>query len=308
MCNATTYNSAYKDFEKMYEGKAEVVRVTDKETLISCSVVFFGVLALANANTQTDALYPSYDSYIGLNDANSLQTALSEYVSNGGKVVAVGDSVTRSGTGGVTRGVLIDSEISTMNTTLAACRSGSSSGLTILADIATGNQTTCSQNSLGCTCSGSTIVRYSVKKVNTTDSSGSIFIQSDDQPEVWISAFGVGHSSGGISLTDTISATFTSISPGTCGTTSATIRPFAYEQIGLGYVMYLGDRNMFAWNSSLTTTSLCPSTVTACGGSACAFPTNISCFSGAIANFSGHNVYEVNKYFLWNLLKKCASC
>ena len=308
LCNSTTYNASVADFEKIYDGKAQVVRVTDVSTLNECSVVFFGVIKADKADTQADALYPSYDNYIGLGSAGSLQTALSDYVITGGKVVGIGDSVTKSGAGGSTRGTIDDSEIAIMNNTLAACRSGVTTGLRIVPDIATANQTTCSQNSLGCTCSGTSLLRYTVKKVNVADSSGLIFKTSDDQPEVWISAYGVGNSTGGVSLTDTISATFSNITPGTCSATTATLRPFAYEQVGLGYVMYLGDRNMFAWNSSLTNTGLCPTTSILCGGAACAFPTNVSCFSGALANFTGHNVYEVNKYFLWNLLKKCSTC
>jgi hypothetical protein len=308
LCNSITYDAAVADFQKFYDGKAEVIRVTDVGSLNECSVVFFGVIRLANANTQTDALYPSYDNFIGLGSAGSLQTELSNYVTGGGKVVGIGDSVTKSGTGGVTRGILIDTEIVLMNNTLTACRSGVTTGLAVLPDVATANQLTCSQNTLGCICTATPIVRYTVKKVNVADASGAIFKTSDDQPEVWISAFGVGHSSGGVSLTDTISATFSNITPGTCSATTGTLRPFAYEQVGLGYVMYLGDRNMFAWNASLTNTGLCPATSVPCGGAACAFPTTISCFSGALANFTGHNVFEVNKYFLWNLLKKCSAC
>jgi hypothetical protein len=313
LCNATTYTAAVADFEKIYDGKAEVIRVTDVGSLNECSVVFFGIIKFDLASNQTDALYPSYDNFIGLGDSASLMATLSSYVSSGGKVVAIGDSVTRSGNAGVTRGFLIDSEIATMNTTLAACRAGVTAGLSILPDIATANQTTCSQQNLGCTCGGVPIVRYTVKQVNVADASGATFKTSEDQPEVWISAFGVGHSSGGVSLTDTVPATFVVISDSTvttevCLSTSATLRPFAYEQVGSGYVMYLGDRNMFAWNRSLTITGICPATAVSCGGSACAFPTTISCFSGALANFTGHNVFEVNKYFLWNLLKKCSAC
>ena len=308
LCNATTYAAAVADFEKIYDGKAEVIRVTDVGSLNECSVVFFGIIKFDSGNNQTDALYPSYDNFIGLGDSASLMARLSSYVSSGGKVVAIGDTITKSGAAGITRGFLIDSEIATMNSTLAACRAGVTTGLSILPDIATANQFTCIQQNLGCLCGVVPIVRYTVKQVNVADASGAIFKTSDEQPEVWISAFGVGHSSGGVSLTDTVPATFSNLNPGVCTATSATLRPFAYEQVGSGYVMYLGDRNMFAWNRTLTITGSCPTTAGSCGGAVCAFPTTVSCFSGALANFTGHNVFEVNKYFLWNLLKKCSAC
>ena len=295
------------DFEKMYDGKAEVVRVDSIETLNSCSVVYFGVVRLAGASTQTPSLYPSYDNWLGAGSAIAVNAQLYEYVRNGGKIVAIGETLSRKVAG--TAIGTIEANLNTMNETLLACRNGVSAGLTILPDVSTANLTSCTQASLGCSCSATLISRYFVGRISVPSGNldGEIFKSSDEATQHWISTFGVGHSSGGFSLTSDVSATFISLSPNTCSATTATLRPFAYEKIEKGYIMYLGDRNMFAWQRSLEGAAIVPS-LTPCGVSNTTFPTTINCFTGPAGEYTGLNVYEANKFFLWSLLKPCSSC
>jgi hypothetical protein len=295
------------DFEKMYEGKANVIRVDSIEALNSCSVVFFGLVRLRGASTQTASLYPSYDNHLGTGSSAALNAKLNEYVKNGGKVVAIGDTVGRS-SATVPNGT-VEANLNTMNATFTAFRGGVSTGLTILPDVSTANLTSCTQAGLGCSCASTQISRYWTGRVSVPsgDPDGEIFKSSEDASEHWISAFGVGHSSGGISLTSDISASFLSLSPNTCSSTSATLRPFAYEKIEKGYIIYLGDRNMFAWQRTLEApTGLTPA-LAPCGVSNSTFPTTINCFTGP-SGYTGLNVYEANKFFLWSLLKACSSC
>jgi hypothetical protein len=305
------------DFEKMYDGKADVVRVDSIETLNSCSVVYFGVVRLVGASTQTPSLYPSYDNWLGTGSAIAVNAQLYEYVRKGGKIVAIGETLGRSVSG--TAIGTIEANLNTMNETLLACRNGVSAGLTILPDVATANLTTCTQANLGCSCSVTQINRYFVGRVSVPsgDLDGEIFKSSDEATQHWISAFGVGHSSGGISLTDDVSASFSNLNSGClgpppdaalcCQTPTSTLRPFAYEKIEKGYIMYLGDRNMFAWQRSLEGALIVPS-LAPCGVSNTTFPTTINCFTGPAGEYTGLNVYEANKFFLWSLLKPCSSC
>jgi hypothetical protein len=312
LTDLTTFNGSVTapcktDFEKMYEGKANVIRVDSIEALNSCSVVFFGVVRLQGASSQIASLYPSYDNHLGTGSAAALNVKLNEYVKNGGKVVAIGDTVSRT-TSGTAAGTL-ESNLNTMNSTFTAFRGGVSTGLTILPDVASANLTSCTQANLGCSCGAQQINRYWTGRVSVPsgDPEGDIFKSSEDASEHWISAFGVGHSSGGVSLTSDISASFTNLSPNTCTSTSATLRPFAYEKIEKGYIIYIGDRNMFAWQRSLEGAAIVPN-LTPCGVSNTTFPTTIDCFTGPAAEYSGLNVYEANKFFLWSLLKACSSC
>ena len=294
------------DFERMYEGKANVIRVDSIEALNSCSVVFFGLVRLASGVSQTSSLYPTYDNYLGTGSSAALNVKLNEYVKNGGKVVAIGDTSSRGNISSAA--VILQSVIDTMNGTFTACRGGVSTGLTILSDATPADNVLCTQAGLGCSCSGSSIPRYWTGKVTvpTGDPDGEIFKSSDDASEHWLSAFGVGHSSGGVSLTSNISATYANLGSNTCNTTSATLRPFAYEKVDKGYIIYMGDRNMFAWQHSIAN-AITPS-LAVCGVSDKVFPTAISCFTGPSAIYNGLNVYEANKFFLWSLLKLCSSC
>jgi hypothetical protein len=294
------------DFEKMYEGKANVIRVDSIEALNSCSVVFFGIVRLKAGASQTPSLYPLYDNYLGTGSSAALNVKLNEYVKNGGKVVAIGDTSSRGSL--TTAAGMVQSVINTMNGTFTACRGGVSTGLTILSDATPADNLLCSQGSLGCSCVGSIIKRYWVGKVSVPsgDADGAIFKSSDDASEHWLSAFGVGHSSGGVSLTDNISATYDNLGTNTCNTTSAVLRPFAYEKIEKGYIIYMGDRNMFAWQASLSI-GVAPN-VSVCGVPANTFPTSLNCFTGPAAIYGGLNIFEVNKFFLWSLLKPCSSC
>lgn len=303
--NGSTTNPCKTDFEKMYEGKANVIRVDSIEALNSCSVVFFGIVRLQGASTQTPSLYPSYDNFLGTGSASALNAKLHEYVKNGGKVVAIGDTSTKTSSGATSP--FPQASINTMNNTLTACRNGVSSGLTILSDIPEANQTTCAQASLGCSCGTTTISRYWVGQVSVPsgDADGAIFKSSEDASQHWISAFSVGHSSGGVALTANVSATNQNLS-GTCTFTSASLRPFAYEKVDKGYIMYIGDRNMFAWQRSLENSGVAPN-LTPCGA-ALVFPTNINCFTGLVTEYTGLNVFEANKFFLWSLLKPCSGC
>ena len=305
------------DFEKMYEGKANVIRVDSIETLNTCSVVYFGIVQLTGASLQSPSLYPSYDNWLGTGSASAVNAKLYEYVRNGGKIVAIGDTVSRTASG--TAAGTIEANLNTMNTTLTACRNGVSSGLTILPDVATANLTTCTQANLDCSCAGTQINRYWTGRVlvPSNDPDGEIFKSSEEATEHWISAFGVGHSSGGISLTNDISASFTNLNSGCngpppnpalcCPAPTSTLRPFAYEKIEKGYIMYLGDRNMFAWQRSLEGASIVPS-LGPCGVPNTTFPRTINCFTGPTEQYTGLNVYEANKFFLWSLLKPCSSC
>lgn len=304
------------DFEKMYEGKGNVIRVDSIEALKSCSVVFFGLVRLASGVSQTQSLYPTYDNYLGTGSSAALNVQLNEYVKNGGKVVAIGDTASRGNIG--SPAVVVQSVINTMNSTFTACRGGVSAGLTILSDTTPADNVLCSQGGLGCSCAGSSITRYWTGRVSVPsgDPNGDIFKSSDDASEHWLSAFGVGHSSGGVSLTSDISASFSNLNSGCvgpppntalcCPTPTSTLRPFAYEKIEKGYIIYMGDRNMFAWQHSITN-NITPS-LAVCGVSDKVFPTTISCFTGPSAIYNGLNVYEANKFFLWSLLKLCSSC
>ena len=311
LTDATNFNGSVTapcktDFEKMYDGKANVIRVDSIEALNSCSVVFFGIVRLQGASTQAPSLYPSYDNWLGTGSASTLNAKLYEYVKNGGKVVAIGDTSSRTTPTAVSP--LPQASADIMNSTLTACRNGVSSGLTILPDISEANQTSCTQGSLGCSCGGAPIARYWVGQISVPsgDADGAIFKSSEDASQHWISVFGVGHSSGGVALTANVNAVNQSLSTNTCSVTSASLRPFAYEKVDKGYIMYLGDRNMFAWQRSLETTGSSPN-LTPCGA-ANVFPTNINCFTGPVAEYTGLNVYEANKFFLWSLLKACSSC
>ncbi len=303
--NGTVTAPCKTDFEKMYEGKANVIRVDSIETLNSCSVVFFGLVRLTSSTNQPSSLYPSYDNWLGTGSAAALNAKLYEYVKNGGKVVAIGD--TSSQRTSTEQSPFPQVSIDTMNSTLAACRNGVTSGLTILSDILAPNLSSCAQASLGCSCAGNSISRYWVGQVSVPsgDADGQIFKSSEDASQHWISVFGVGHSSGGVSLTANVNSVYQSLGS-TCTATSSSLRPFAYEKVEKGYIMYLGDRNMFAWQRSLETTGILP-LLTPCGASN-VFPTNINCFTGPVAEYTGLNVYEVNKFFLWSLLKPCSSC
>ena len=322
LTDLTTFNGSVTapcktDFEKMYEGKANVIRVDSIETLNSCSVVFFGIVRLQGASSQIASLYPSYDNHLGTGSAAALNVKLNEYVKNGGKVVAIGDTVSRT-TYNVAAGTL-KANLDTMNSTFTAFRGGVSTGLTILPDVDDANLSRCSQANLGCFCGAQQINRYWTGSVSVPsgDPDGDIFKSSEDASEHWISAFGVGHSSGGISLTNNISASFQSSNPGCsavppdpalcCPATTSTLRPFAYEKIEKGYIIYIGDRNMFAWQRSLEGAAIVPS-LTPCGVPNTTFPTTINCFTGPSAIYTGLNVYEANKFFLWSLLKACSSC
>jgi hypothetical protein len=220
--------------------------------------------------------------------------------------VAIGDTSSRGSVGSAA--VIVQSVIDTMNGTFTACRGGVSTGLTILSDATPADNVLCTQTGLGCSCSSSTIPRYWVGKVSVPsgDADGAIFKSSDDASEHWLSVFGVGHSSGGVSLTDNLSATYGNLGGNTCNTTSATLRPFAYEKIEKGYIIYMGDRNMFAWQHSIAN-AVTPS-LAACGVANTVFPTSINCFTGPTAIYGGLNVYEANKFFLWSLLKLCSTC
>jgi hypothetical protein len=294
------------DFEKMYEGKANVIRVDSIEALNSCSVVFFGIVRLASGVSQTQSLYPSYNNYLGTGSVAALNVKLNEYVKNGGKVVAIGDTSSRGQT--TQAAIVVQSVIDTMNGTFTACRGGVSTGLTILSDATPADNLLCSQGSLGCSCAGSTIGRYWTGRVSVPsgDLNGEIFKSSEEASENWLSAFGVGHSSGGVSLTSDIPATYNNLGGNTCNTTSAVLRPFAYEKIEKGYIIYMGDRNMFAWQASLSI-GVAPN-VSVCGVPANTFPITINCFTGPAAIYGGLNIFEVNKFFLWSLLKPCSSC
>lgn len=296
---------AKSDFEKIYEGKANVIRVTSIEELNSCSVVFFGFIRLVPITSQSASLYPSYNNWLGTGSSAALNAELHKYVKNGGKVVAIGDSNNqRSST---ESSPFPQASMDTMNATLTACRNGVSSGLTILPDVLSANLSSCTQINLNCSCAGTSINRYWVGKISvpSNDPDGAIFKTAEDgASENWISVWGVGHSSGGISLTADLSATYGFLTPNVCNAPSRTLRPFAYEKVEKGYIMYLGDRNMFSWGSS---TSFPP--LTSCGVANNVFPINVDCFTGGpVAEYTGLHVFEVNKFFLWSLLKPCSSC
>lgn len=293
------------EFEKIYEGKANVIRVTSIEELNSCSVVFFGFIRLVAATSQNASLYPSYNNWLGTGSSAALNAELYNYVKNGGKVVAIGDSNNQNSA--TTASPFPQASMDTMNATLTACRNGVTSGLTILPDVLSANLSSCTQVNLNCSCAGTLINRYWVGKISvpSNDPDGEIFKTSDGgASENWISVYGVGHSSGGISLTATVSASYGPLTPNTCTASSRTLRPFAYEKVEKGYIMYLGDRNMFSWGSG---TQFPP--LTTCEVPNNVFPTNVDCFSGGpVAEYTGLHVFEVNKFFLWSLLKPCSSC
>lgn len=322
IANSATFNAQAPIFEKYYEGKARVIQVTNRETLLSCSAVFFGLIAPANANSTAAttnnfaSLYPdaSYDNpWLGTGSEAGLISLMTEYVSTfGGKVIGIGDSVGYTGTtlcvanGGTSRGIFIQSEIDKFNKTFNACRNGQSVGLLQMTkDI---DECTCTTQAVSppCVCGSTEILRYVVRKVSVPsgDPDGDIFKSSEEFTECWLSAFGVGNSTGGISLVDPINVISINKGSNTCSNTNVPVQPFAYEKYGKGYLVFLGDVNMFGWGRSA---SLRPGSLNLCSGLGL-FPVGASCFSGANVNYAGQDVYEVNKYFLWTLLKECPTC
>lgn len=338
MCNQANFNRFKAKYEKLYEGKASVVRVDSIDTLKTVSVVFCGVLDIFSSTStslagnmiesvgmSTSNCYTGGStgvggtSFIGTGSKANLAAELTEWVNKGGKVVVFGNDVgyttssctpTTSAPVGITT-----AEISILNDTIDMFRNSQRPS----------NALVCAPDFTGVLCGtngyrhwnvhscGGGVVRsmgaYLIDPISSTDDS--FVLDNRDETGERIPMFYQiqGSSSGGITLNQ-FTATYVKWSDGTQSQTS-TVRPAAYERYGKGFIIYHGSPRVIVAQGAVISPSVnasCTATITGAGFSGSSVVNQYSFPEITVRNYDGKYWGDVAKFFFWNLLKTCPSC
>lgn len=346
MCNAANFTKCKTKFEKLYEGKANVVRVDSIDTLKQCSVVFFGIIdvsigtatsfagnciesvAMATASCYTDGSTGSGGtSFIGTGSAASLSSELTSWVQNGGKAVAVSGDLNYASSNCVATTsfprVMTEAELNSLNNSIDLFRgqarpAGSLIGTADFTGVYCGTTGYQQYNTHFCSSGQERVIKHFAKSIEsiTNVDDRDVFNNTSETPNsqnVHFFSQGAGNSSGGTPL-----VTFSSISYQQWGNVNAftnvsSLTPASYEKIGKGYIVYYSFARAIALvlaNTAPTigSTSACQAALIAAGYASSAFINPFVHAHLTTRAYDGQYWGLANRYFFHNLLRKCASC
>lgn len=300
-------------------GKGKVVRIDSEQTLMDCSVAFFGVLTGANITGASPTMKMVFTPDTGVTSTGTtgnglvrypspwwssptLSEALSKFVAKGGRLVLLGDGPGTSATNFQFRASAVDN----CNTMLFLANNQNNAGSCVQFV----NPGVCSNCYGECFCTAGTCAKSTAVRKLFEGTPFSYYPNNGlwTDPEgsgTYLAFFSNGSSNefqllvGGISY-------FGAASCG--GALLGTYYPAAYSQLSGGYHIVISDVNcvltspigISVFNQGGSNGGACPtgSTVPATLNSAC----------NPNGMFTGLNYLDINLPFLWTLAQPCTTC